>query len=265
MKFSIITISYNSEVTIAKTIKSVLSQNCKDYEYIIVDGASTDHTLDIVKELEPCFEGRMHWISEPDTGIYNAMNKGIKLAKGEIIGIVNSDDWLEPDALETLVKVLRDNPENKKKILTGEMLFHYTDGTIQHFPTSYKRFEHYSKRYRMGINHPATFVPKYIYEKIGLFDEEYKLYADADFFVKCYEAGVGIYFINKVLSNMYDGGASNCVSKKMLADSLLKIRKHAKSPFELWYMTINTYFMYCLRKIVPNSYMKRYRYFKNKE
>ena len=64
---------------------------------------------------------------------------------------------------------------------------------------------------------------------------------------------------------MYDGGASNCVSKKMLADSLLKIRKHAKSPFELWYMTINTYFMYCLRKIVPNSYMKRYRYFKNKE
>lgn len=265
MKFSIITISYNSESTIAKTINSVLSQNCKDYEYIIVDGASTDHTLDIVKEFEPFFEGRMRWISEPDSGIYNAMNKGIRLAKGEIIGIVNSDDWLESDVLETLVEVLKDNPDNKNKILTGEMLFHYVDGTTQHFPTSYKRYEYYSKRYRMGINHPATFVPKKIYDKIGLFDEEYKLYADADFVIRCYEAGVGVCFINKVLSNMCDGGASNCVSKKMLDDSLLKIRKHAKSPIELWYMTINTYFMYYLRKMVPNSYMKRYRYFKNKD
>lgn len=263
-KFSIITISYNSEKTINRTIQSVLAQTCTDYEYIIVDGASKDGTLDVVKKYEPLFEGRMRCTSEPDSGIYNAMNKGVKLAKGEIIGIVNSDDWLESDALETLVEVLKNNPDNINKILTGEMLFHYVDGTTQHFPTSYKRFEHYSKRYRMGINHPATFVPKSIYEKIGLFDEEYKLYADADFFVRCYEAGVGIYFVNKVLSNMCDGGASNRVSPRMLEDSLLIIRKHAKSSFELWYMTVKIFFKYFIRMIVPYSFMKRYRCLKNK-
>lgn len=265
MKFSVITVCYNSKQTIERTIKSVLAQSYEDYEYIIVDGNSMDGTIDIIKRYEPLFCGKLRWTSESDTGIYNAMNKGILMAHGEIIGIVNSDDWLELDALETLAEVLKDNPDNKNKILTGEMLFHYVDGTTQHFPTSYKRYEYYSKRYRMGINHPATFVPKKIYDKIGLFDEDFKLYADADFVIRCYEAGVGVCFINKVLSNMCDGGASNCVSKKMLDDSLLKIRKHAKSPVELWYMTINTYFMYYLRKMVPNSYMKGYRYFKNKD
>ena len=264
MYFTIITVSYNSEKTIARTIESVLKQKCIDYEYIIIDGASSDGTIDIIKTYEPKFDGRLKWISEPDSGIYNAMNKGIKMSKGESIGIVNSDDWLENDALETLMKAVMDNPDNKNKILTGEMLFHYEDGTTQHFLTSYNRYEYYSKRYRMGLNHPATFVPKLIYDKIGLFDEDYKLYADADFFIRCYEAGVGIYFINKVLSNMNDGGASNRVSKIMLDDSLLKIRKHAKSTFELSYMTVKTYFFYYLRKVVPYSCIVRYRYLKNK-
>lgn len=264
MTFSIITIAYNSEKTIRRTIESILNQRCPDYEYIIIDGASTDHTIDIIKGYESKFDGRMRWISEPDSGIYNAMNKGIKMAKGEIIGIVNSDDWLEDDALETLVNVLKE-PANKDKILTGEMLFHYADGTTQHILTSYKRYEYYAKRYRMGLNHPATFVPKTIYDRIGLFDEDYKLYADADFFIRCYEAGVGIYFIHKVLSNMFDGGASNIMSKKILSDSLLKVRKHAKSPYERWYLTIKTYFLCCLRIVTPNSCVKRYRYLLNKE
>ena len=88
MKFSIITISFNSEKTIERTIKSVLTQTYSDFEYIIVDGASKDGTLDIVKKFEPFFEGRMKWKSEPDKGIYDAMNKGIRMATGDIIGIV---------------------------------------------------------------------------------------------------------------------------------------------------------------------------------
>ena len=263
--FSIITVSFNSEKTIEKTIQSVLKQTFQDFEYIIVDGKSKDSTIEIVKRYEPIFNGKLKWISESDTGIYNAMNKGIRMAQGEIIGIVNSDDCLEIDALETLVKVIKDNPDNRNKILTGEMLFHYVDGTTQHFPTNFKRYEYYSKRYRMGINHPATFVPKMIYDKIGLFDEDFKLYADADFFIRCYEAGTDVCFINKVLSNMYDGGASNTVTKKMLDDSLLKIRKHAKSRLGLWYLTSKTYFAYCILKVVPNSFVKRYRHLRNRE
>lgn len=265
MRFSIITVSYNSEQTIEKTLKSILVQSCQDYEYIIVDGASTDGTIDIVKKYEPLFHGRLKWKSEPDTGIYNAMNKGIRMAQGELIGIVNSDDWLENDALETLQKKLNDNPDNTNKILTGEMLFHYADGGTQHFPTSYKLYEYYSKRYRMGLNHPATFVPKSIYDDIGLFDEDFKLYADADFFIRCYEAHVGICFIDKVLSNMSDGGVSNNITRKILDDSLLKIRKHAKTKFELYYMTVKSYVIYFILKIVPKKIVVLFRQLKNKK
>lgn len=265
MRFSIITVSFNSEHTIERTLKSVLEQTYQDFEYIIVDGASTDGTLDIVKKYEPLFNGRLKWKSEPDTGIYNAMNKGIRMAQGELIGIVNSDDWLEKVALETLQKELDDNSGNMNKILTGEMLFHYADGRTQLFPTSYKRYEYYSKRYRMGLNHPATFVPKLIYDNIGLFDEEFKLYADADFFIRCYEAGVGICFINKVLSNMSDGGVSNNITRKVLDDSLLKIRKHAKSKLELYYMTVKSYVVYCILKVVPPKMVVLYRNLKNRK
>ena len=94
MKISLITITYNSEKTLADTIQSVLKQTYIDIvEYIIVDGASKDNTVSIIKLYEPLFEGRMKWISEPDKGLYDAMNKGIRMATGNIIGILNSDDF----------------------------------------------------------------------------------------------------------------------------------------------------------------------------
>lgn len=101
--FSIATPCYNSEKTIERTIKSVLQQEFKDYEYIIVDGGSTDGTLEIIKKYEPLFEGRMKWKSEPDKGIYDAFNKGVQRSSGYYCWNVNSDDWIEPDALEKSV------------------------------------------------------------------------------------------------------------------------------------------------------------------
>lgn len=259
MRFTIITICFNSEKTIERTIKSVLAQTCKDYEYIVVDGTSKDGTLDIVKKYEPLFEGRMKWKSEPDTGIYNAMNKGIKRAEGQIIGIVNSDDWLEPETLSILESVLEENPANYNKILTGEILFHYQDGTTQHYPTSRERYEHFSKQYRMGLNHPATFVPKAIYDKIGLFDERFKLYADADFILKCYEQDVGVVFISRVLSNMSDGGASNNRSKAMLNDAILKINLHAKNPIDRCWRKFRCYVDWNIKCFIPEWYVRKYR------
>ncbi|MDR2407546.1 MAG: glycosyltransferase, partial [Bacteroidales bacterium] len=93
MKISIITVCYNSEKYIRSAIESVLGQTYENIEYILVDGASTDRTLDIIKEYESKFNGRMCWMSEPDNGIYNAMNKGIAMASGEVVGILNSDDF----------------------------------------------------------------------------------------------------------------------------------------------------------------------------
>ena len=104
-EFSIVTVCFNSEKTIKKTIESVLQQEFKDYEYIIVDGASKDGTMDVVKNYEDKFEGRLRYISEPDKGIYDAFNKGIRMSKGKYVWIVNSDDYIEPNALEELYKV----------------------------------------------------------------------------------------------------------------------------------------------------------------
>ena len=263
-KFSIITITFNSENTIERTLKSVLAQTCKDYEYIIVDGASNDSTMDIVRKYEPLFEGRMKWKSEPDTGIYNAMNKGIKRSTGEIIGIVNSDDWLEADTLQILVDEITNDEDNRSKILTGEVLFHYSDGSTQLYHTSYERYEYFAKRYRMGLNHPATFVPRCIYDKMGVFDEEFKLYADADFILRCYEAGIGVHFIHQVLSNMADGGASNVRSKKELKDSLLKYKKRCKTKGEYVKYSAKARIMWFLRGFIPQWYVRWYRQRHNK-
>ena len=93
MRISIITATYNSERTLRNTLDSVLRQDYHGYEHIIIDGGSTDNTLAIIREYEPRFAGHLRWISEPDHGIYDAMNKGIRMAKGEVVGILNSDDF----------------------------------------------------------------------------------------------------------------------------------------------------------------------------
>ena len=95
MKITIITVTFNRAHVIRSAIEGVLLQKYKNYEYIIVDGASKDNTIDILKEYEPKFEGRLRWISEPDKGLYDAINKGIKMATGNVVGIINSDDFLE--------------------------------------------------------------------------------------------------------------------------------------------------------------------------
>ena len=265
MIFSLITIAYNSAQTIERTLKSVLDQTYTDFEYIIVDGASKDGTMDIVKRYEPLFEGRMKWISEPDKGIYDAMNKGIRMSKGEIIGIVNSDDWLESYTLQILVDEITHDPNNRGKILTGEMLFHYKDGTTQLYPTSFERYEYFARRYRMGLNHPATFVPRNIYETIGVFDDKFKLYADADFIIRCYKAGVGIHFIHKVLSNMADGGVSNVRSRKELDDALLKYKKHCSTKIEYLKYATKSRIMWFIRGFIPEWYVRWYRKIHNKK
>ena len=105
MKISIITTTYYSEHTLRDTMESILSQTFQDFEYIVIDGASKDGTLDIIREYEPKFAGRMRWISEPDKGIYDAMNKGFAMATGDVIGILNSDDFFtSTDVLEAVVQ-----------------------------------------------------------------------------------------------------------------------------------------------------------------
>ena len=221
MKFSIITISFNSEKTIERTIQSVLSQTYKDYEYIIVDGASKDKTLDIVKRYEPMFDGKLKWQSEPDTGIYDAMNKGILRSTGGIIGIVNSDDWLESVALDNVAKSFEENGHGVNTLYCGDIVFHYHNGETKRMDANIPLFKKNAPLWIMnGIRHPATFVPKEVYQKVGLFNDKMKLSADQDFILRCNFQGVEFYHVNKVLSNMSAGGLSTGNTKASLEASI---------------------------------------------
>lgn len=259
-KFSIITITFNSEKTIGRTLKSVLNQTCKDYEYIIVDGASKDSTMDIVRKYEPLFEGRMKWKSEPDRGIYDAMNKGIMRSTGDIIGIVNSDDWLEPDALENVACTAAQMDHPLEAIYCGNLVFHYKDGTKLKRVASEKRLVRSAKTYDIGIFHPATFVPKNIYNELGVFDLQFKLNADVDFILRCYNEGKRFVYVNAILSNMSDGGATNSgATSKEIADRKTVIKKHAKGRLDFYRVWIPYICKMCIKKYLPKSLSRKIR------
>lgn len=213
-RFSIITITFNSEKTVERTFKSVLNQTFKDFEYIIVDGASKDGTMDIVQKYEPLFEGRMKWKSEPDKGIYDAMNKGIQRSSGDIIGIVNSDDWLEPDALESVHNAFVANGEDKDTLYCGGINYVMLD-QVKKWVVNLDSFKKQASLYVMaGVRHPGLFVPKEVYDKVGIFNSELRLSADQDFVLRCHYQGIKFYDIKKIVSNMAEGGLSTNGSKK---------------------------------------------------
>ena len=198
IKVSVITVCYNSSKTIRKTFDSVLHQTYRNVEYLVIDGASTDGTVDIIKEYEPLFQGRMKWISENDRGIYDAMNKGIRMATGELLGILNSDDYYEPDAAETMVDAMT---KDKYQILYGAMRT-WKNGEEESVGISSHKF----LRDRM-INHPACFVTKAVYDDFGYYDTQYASVADYDFMLRAYECKE-IYFkpVYKIISNFALGG-----------------------------------------------------------
>lgn len=200
MLFSIITVCFNSEKTIERTIKSVLEQGYQDYEYILVDGASTDHTLDIIHRYEPFFYGKMKVISEPDKGIYDAMNKGIRVASGDLIGIVNSDDYYEKDALE---KVAKTYDGYDYSIIYG-MLRTISDG---------KEVMVYVKNHELlekdMITHPTCFVTRKIYERFGGYSLKYPYSADYEFMLRMNrEKEVRFTEIYSIISNFSLDGVS---------------------------------------------------------
>lgn len=201
MKISIITVNYNGEKTLKRTLESIYQQSYSEkFEYIIVDGKSTDNSLKIIEEYQNKFLGRnvvYKWISEPDSGIYNAMNKGIALSSGEIIGILNSDDWYEKD---TLKKVIENFEKNNIEMLYG--MLRYVEG---------EKFIRIKGEYDVyGINyHPTVFLKKKIYQKYGNYNEKYKIAADADLLLKLKHKKINCKFIESILTNFNITGTSN--------------------------------------------------------
>lgn len=259
--FSIITVSFNSAKTIEKTILSILNQDFKleNIEYIIIDGGSTDETINIIKKYEGKFPNYI-WISEKDKGIYDAMNKGIQKANGEIIGIVNSDDWLEGNALSILHEKSSEF-NNKKNIYVGSLYFHYLDGSKQFLPMTEIYFSQKKKKYIMPVRHPATFVHKDIYKEIGNFDINFKIEADCDFIYRCIENNINFCFIDQPLSNMLDGGVSNNSKyiKSCLKDRHLFFIKRNLSIIKQSYYILSYSIRIFLKVLLGTPLIKIYR------
>lgn len=206
--FSIVTVCFNSEKTIKRTIDSVYAQKYSNYEYIIIDGASKDATVDIIKGYENKFNGKLKWFSEPDRGIYDAFNKGINKAVGKYIWLVNSDDYIQPNALEILADFIETINEVNLPVICGRMNYidEVTAKVLHVYSASLKSCKICYDRDVMGLIHPATVVPKDVYNKCGTFDSNYKLLGDCDWFHTIYSANVPIVFINQVLTNMSNSG-----------------------------------------------------------
>lgn len=205
MKISIITTTYNSAKTIKDTLDSVLSQTYDDFEHIIVDGASKDETMQIVKEYEEKYNGRLKYISEKDCGIYDAMNKGIKMATGDIIGLLNSDDmYAHNKVLEEISNCFK----NTNCDGTYANLIFVDEETM----TKTKR-TWISKNGRLEDGwhpaHPTLYLKKEIYDKIGLFDLNYKIVADYDFMIRMLKDNdIKLEYIDDIIVKMRIGGTS---------------------------------------------------------
>lgn len=217
IKVSIITVCYNSEVTIERTIKSVLNQTYEDFEYLIIDGKSTDRTLEIIQKYIPLFNGRIKLISEPDQGIYDAMNKGIKNASGELIGILNSDDYYEADAVENAVMHIN---QSKYQILYG-MLRVVRNG----IETKIIMPKHENLSEEM-IAHPTCFVKKKVYDDFGGFNVRYRSCADHDFMLRMQkQAEVDFTPIYKILATFTEGIGMSAKESSVL-EAFGMLREH---------------------------------------
>jgi len=246
MKVSIITVTYNSEKSIAHTIESVLAQTVlktderkeqnremRDLgiEYLLIDGASRDKTVEKAEGYRAALEARgveYRIVSGPDGGIYDAMNKGIRLATGDVIGILNSDDWYEPDTLET---VRRTFTETGCELMFADIRLHREDGSSFIKKARLRRFQ--TSR---DWNHPTTFVKaglykEYPFRNLGIHD-------DYGFFLQMRRQNRRIVTVDKVLANFRMGGASN---KKDFKAAIKRIKDRYRYCYRIngysrWYM-----------------------------
>lgn len=204
MKISIITVSFNSESTIEDTIKSVLSQTYADIEYIIVDGVSQDSTNNIVERYSNSVD--VH-VVEKDEGLYDAMNKGVLLATGDVIGILNSDDiYNDKYVIEKLVSNFSDEVD----AIYADLVIVDKDDTTK-VVRYYSSSMYHKKLIRFGIMlpHPTFFVRKSFYDKYGLYDNSFPVAADFDLITRFVNAGVRLKRLDAVLVRMRNGGKSN--------------------------------------------------------
>lgn len=203
LRFSVITVCFQAEQSIGRTIESVLEQIYSPFEYWIVDGKSRDQTAEIAESYRPLFERkgiRYTVISEPDTGIYNAMNKGIRLAAGDFLSFLNAGDWYEPEALLNVNRFYREAPFD---LTYGGLHYLNPDGSETIKMSRLDRFPVTSRHW----NHPSMFLRREIYQQYG-FDERFPAYADFHLYTRLRRTNIKIRVIPKTIAYFSAGGVS---------------------------------------------------------
>jgi glycosyltransferase involved in cell wall biosynthesis len=229
MKISIITVCYNSEKYIRFAIESVLGQTHENIEYIVVDGGSTDKTLDIIKAYEPKFNGRMRWVSEPDKGIYDAMNKGIAMASGDVVGILNSDDfYFDNKVIEDIVSYMYSKNTDS---IYGNIIMVHPDNihkTIRVWKSSAFKPNSFKKGWHPP--HPAFFVKKKIYDAFSAFDTSFDISADFELMLRFLEKQkISTTYYDRMIVKMRLGGASTGSVKRIIRGNKGIIRAFKKN------------------------------------
>lgn len=183
LKFSLVSVTFNSDATLNDTIESILNQSFPNLEYIVVDGLSKDNTVNVIKEYEPRFNGRLKWISEKDKGLYDAMNKGIRMATGDIVGIINSDDFYH--RTDILAKVADAFQDETVQAVYGDVRFVNPDNldkTVRYY--SSKNFSPILFRYGFMPAHPTFFTYRKYFDEFGYYKTDYRIAADYELLIR---------------------------------------------------------------------------------
>ena len=229
MRISLVTICWNAEKTLHRAVSSVLAQTRLPDEYVFVDGGSTDGTLELLDELcKPLEDRGIHSFVIPqirndgEAGIPSAWNQGIAKVTGDVIGLLNSDDWYEPQALEAVEKAFATS--DGVGLVSAAVRF-VAPGTGKEIKV-FRSAPSWQLAYRMTVPHPGLFVKRSTYDTVGLYDTSYRISADYDFVWRCRKAGVAMTVVDEPLVNMELGGTANRSRALARRETLEIARKH---------------------------------------
>lgn len=248
-KVSIITATFNSEKTLEDTINSVLNQEYKNIEYLLIDGGSTDNTIEIIKRYNHFFGGRLRWISENDRGIYDAWNKGLKLSTGEWICFVGGDDILLENAISKYIEALNNNP-GSNFISSNILLVKENLDPIRLIGNPWSN----KMRSYNCIAHVGSLHHKSLFHQKGTFNADYRIVGDYDFFLRCSDIITPLY-LPILTAKVREAGISGKhifqVAKEVLKT---KMRNKIKAPFLCYLDYVKMIFKHIIRQNIINKF-----------